>query len=86
MTAGGRAASLQGRGVPLRLLTRGDGVALMSAGLLRRTITLVLDLQTDDVLDEDVEVTRVPGPPYLESSGALDLDGLVDFIAEQLIG
>lgn len=74
-------------GVPLRLLTPGDGVALMSAGLLRRTITLVLDLRTGAVLDEDVEVTRVAGPhPYLEPSGFLDLDGLVEFMCERLTG
>lgn len=74
-------------GVPLRMLRPHGGVALMSGGLLRRTATVVFDLQTGAVLDESVEVTRVAGPhPYLEPSGSLDFDGLVEFMCEQLSG
>jgi hypothetical protein len=48
-------------GVPFKLRTPGGGVVLIDAGRVERTITLVLDLETGDLISEDVQLDRVAG-------------------------
>lgn len=72
-------------GVPLRLMKPHEGVVLMSAGLLERMVTLVFDLETGELLSEDVQVTQVAGPhPFLGPSGNLEFDEATNFVCEQL--
>lgn len=72
-------------GVPLRLMKPQGGVVLITAGLLERVVTLVFDLQSGELLSEDIQVSRVAGPhPYLGPTGSLEFDQLLTFVCDQL--
>lgn len=50
------------RGVPLKWRVPGEGVILIDAGTVTIGGTVVIDLATDEVISEDVQLTDMHGP------------------------